>query len=458
MSTRGSLCIAALMTVAATVSAQPPEAASWRAGVAKAAITPREVMWMSGYGARTKPAEGEVHDLWAKALALAAPDGKRCLLITMDLVGIDRELSQAVCAEIEKRHHLPRSAILLSVSHTHCGPVVGKNLQPMYFLDDARRKQVEDYTKDLQAKLVQVADEALKKLWPATVAQGSGYVTFATNRRTNKEADVPRLRELGQLKGPVDHTVPVLSVRDDTGKMRAIVFGYACHATVLSFYQWCGDYPGFAQLDLEKRYPGATALFWQGCGADQNPLPRRTVDLAAQYGRQLADGVEAVLKAPMREVQPRLATAYTEIELPLADLPTREAIVKDSLSKDRYIASRAKLLLRQMEANGSLRRTYPYPVQAWQLGQDLTWIALGGEVVVDYALRLRKELGGLWVAGYANDVMAYIPSLRVLKEGGYEGGGAMVYYGLPAVWAPQVEERIVAAVREQVTVARERRP
>jgi hypothetical protein len=90
----------------------------------------------------------------------------------------------------------------------------------------------------------------------------------------------------------------------------------------------------------------------------------------------------------------------------------------------------------------------------WQLGPDLTFVALGGEVVVDYVLRLKKELGRIWVAGYTNDVMAYIPSLRVLKEGGYEGGGAMVYYGLPAAWGPRVEDLIVAAVHERVNQVR----
>jgi hypothetical protein len=120
------------------------------------------------------------------------------------------------------------------------------------------------------------------------------------------------------------------------------------------------------------------------------------------------------------------------------------------------VALRAKLLLQKMAQAGSLRGDYPYPVQAWQLGDSLTWIALGGEVVVDYSLRLKKELGRdqTWVTGYANDVMAYIPSLRVLKEGGYEGGGAMVYYGLPTVWSPKVEDVIVAAVHEQVKKVR----
>src|SRR5262249_16959301 len=146
--------------------------------------------------------------------------------------------------------------------------------------------------------LIEVVGAALADLAPAELSHGTGHATFATNRRNNKEADVPHLRDLGRLQGPVDHDVPVLAVRAPDGKLRAVLFSYACHATVLSFYQWCGDYPGFAQLELEKLYPGATALFFAGCGGDQNPLPRRNVALAEGYGKQLAEGVASVLRAP----------------------------------------------------------------------------------------------------------------------------------------------------------------
>src|SRR5687768_3875226 len=104
------------------------DAKPWQAGIAKTIITPAQPMWMSGYGGRNKPAEGKLHDLWAKALVLQSADGKRCVLVTMDLVGIDRQLSENVCAELKKRHGYERSQIMLSVSHTHCGPVVGTNL------------------------------------------------------------------------------------------------------------------------------------------------------------------------------------------------------------------------------------------------------------------------------------------------------------------------------------------
>ena len=449
------LCAAALFAGWAARS-NGAEAGGWKAGAAKVKITPDQLMWMSGYASRTKPAEGKLTDLWAKALALEDPEGRRGVLVTMDLVGIPRDLSLAVRDELRKKHGLGRAAIILSVSHTHSGPVIRGNLATMYALSEEQRKQVAGYTDMLRARLVEVAGEALKSLAPARLAWGNGLVTFAVNRRNNKEPGVPRLRELGELKGPVDHEVPVLSVRDLQGRLRAIVCGYACHATVLPFYQWSGDYPGFTQIDLEKAHPEAVALFWAGCGGDQNPLPRRSVALAEEYGRRLADGVEAVLAAPMKPIRGSLALSYTEIPLPFGNLPSRDQVVKDSTSSNRHVAARARHLLRQIEQNGSLRGTYPYPVQAWQLGPDLTFVALGGEVVVDYALRLKKELGPgkTWVAGYANDVMAYIPSLRVLREGGYEGGGAMVYYGLPAAWGPRVEELIVAAVHEQVKKVR----
>jgi hypothetical protein len=444
-----SLLLAALLVV-------PAGATTWKAGAASIKITPEKPMWLSGYASRNKPADGTLIDLWAKALVLEDPDGKRVALITMDLVGIPRDLSASVRADITRKHRLPREAICLAVSHTHTGPVVGRNLSAMYFLDDAQQKLVDEYARSLRTKLVDVVGTAIANLAPVELTRGNGHVTFAVNRRNNKEADVPKLRELGRLKGPVDHDVPVLCARDPEGRVKAVVFGYACHATVLSSYQWSGDYPGYAQLAVEKAHPGAVALFWAGCGADQNPLPRRTIELAERYGQELARGVEAVLAAPMTPIAGKLAAAYHEADLPFADLPTREKLLADSTASDRYVASRAKVLLRQIEDHGSLAGTYPYPIQAWQLGTDLTFVALGGEVVVDYSLRLKKELGrdNTWVVGYTNDVMAYIPSLRVLKEGGYEGGGAMVYYGLPTVWGPKVEEVIVAGVHERVAKVR----
>ena len=426
----------------------------WKAGVDRAVITPEKPMWMAGYAARNRPAEGKLHDLWAKAFALEDPQGRRAVVVTLDLCGIDRVFAKQVCDALQQKHKLDRSQIVISVSHTHSGPVVERNLTPMYFIDDAQRKQVSEYTDRLRDQVIEIAGRALAELKPAVLHWGHGRATFAVNRRDNTEAEVPDLRAAGKLRGPFDHDVPVLAVKTAAGEPLAILFGYACHATVLDGYQWSGDYPGNAMIELEKRHPTATAMFVAGCGADQNPIPRRKVELAEVYGQQLAAAVDEVLHSPMQKVKGALSTTFREIDLPFGPLPDRQQLERDRENKDKYIASRAKLLLEEIDAGRPLRKTYPYPVQTWRLGDAVHMVWLGGEVVVDYALRFKEDIppAKAWISGYANDVMAYIPSRRVLAEGGYEGGGAMVYYGLPTAWSEEVEKLIVDEVGRQAGV------
>jgi neutral ceramidase len=425
--------------------------ASWKAGTARAAITPKDSSWMSGYAARTKPSQGAVHDLWAKALALEDSNGRRGVLITLDVCGIGGDVSNRVRDAIRARNRLERDQIVLACSHTHSGPVVGRNLLSMYKLDARQKELIVVYTQFLEKTLVELAGQAIERLANARLGWGIGRCDFAVNRRANKEADVPALRGRLELLGPVDHDVPVLRVDRADGTLLAAIIGYACHCTVLDGYQFCGDYAGFAQVELEARHSGAQAMFVAGCGGDQNPIPRRSLDLAARYGKELAESCDRVLAGPLRRVETALQSTYEEVPLAFAPLPSKEKIEDDAKSANFYTASRAKLLLETITKRGALETTYPYPVQVWSLG-DLTWVFLGGEVVVDYSLRIKRNLGSsnVWVSAYCNDVMAYIPSKRVLLEGGYEGGGAMLYYGLPASWSPDVEETIMQALARRI--------
>jgi len=195
----------------------------------------------------------------------------------------------------------------------------------------------------------------------------------------------------------------VLAVKDESGKLVAVATGYACHATVLDGYEWSGDYPAYYQIEMEKAHPGAIAIFWAGCGADQNPLPRRSQELAEKYGKQLASAAEAVLAGPLTPVTGKLSTTYREIPLAFAQLPTHDDLVAQTKDTNKYIAMRAKMLLEEIDAGKPLSPTYPYPVQLWRLGNDLDWFFLGGEVVVDFALRTKSEQHGTktWLAGYS---------------------------------------------------------
>jgi neutral ceramidase len=444
-----SICLAAATSI--SIGAEN----FWKAAVAKADITPPEGLWMAGYASRDKPAEGKLMPLWIKVLALEDAEGHRAVIVTTDTLGIPQSIYRNVSEGLGKKFNLKPEQIILSASHTHCGPVLRAALYDAYPLDDRQRELIEKYSVSFETKMLETVGNALKDLAPARIAAGQGSAGFAVNRRNNSEAKVPQLIEQGALKGPVDHSVPVLAVSTSDGKLKAVLFGYACHNTVMSFYQWSGDYAGFAQSALQRSHPGATAMFFMGCGGDQNPLPRKDLILAERYGNMLAAAVEEVLLSPPRNLEPVLATKMEMTTLNFGPTPTQaelENMTEDKADSHRRWATR---LLAELKAGKEFAKSYPYPIQAWTLGDQLL-VTLGGEPVVDYSLKFKQQFGPqTWVAGYCNDVMTYIPSLRVLKEGGYEGGGAMIPYGQPALrWSDDVEDLISASVSRLVKQVR----
>ncbi|MDD4728207.1 MAG: hypothetical protein PHN55_05600, partial [Dysgonamonadaceae bacterium] len=247
----------------------------------------------------------------------------------------------------------------------------------------------------------------------------------------------------GKLEGPVDHSVPVVKVEKSSGELLATLFGYACHATTMDIYDFSGDYPGFAQIELERIFPGSTAMFFAGAGADQNPLPRRTIAYARQYGKELASAVEAVANEPMQELSPSLSTAYSKVDLEFANpTPTQSELMKmiEEASIPSYLIPQAKVLWNKLERGETLITSYPYPVQFWKIGEQ-NMVIMGGEVVVDYAITLKQIFGNdLFVMGYANEMMAYIPSTRILSEGDYEATRSPIF---TTPWAPNIEMKII---------------
>jgi len=455
-----ALCLVALTAFVSQNAANLPCAMAnqqqpeWKVGIASVAITPDQPMWMAGYAARTKPSEGKAHDLYAKALALEDAEGGRLLILTLDLIGVNRQMRDWLEKEVNRRYQLPPARLLICASHTHSGPVLHKSSESIYGnsfygLTPEQIQQCRKYSENLQQKLVQLIGEALDKSAPARLAYTHARAGFAMNRRSKRERGY---NISPNPDGPVDHDVPVLRIDSPEGKLRAVIFGYACHNTTLSFYKFCGDYSGFAQQYIEQAHPEAASFFIAGCGGDQNPYPRGTQTLAEQHGRALANAVEAALLIRTPPIRGPLRAAFDTVTLDFAEPPTREQLEQQAKSANKYERRHAQVLLKELERNGKIRTTYPYPVHVVQFGDDLTLVALAGEVVVDYSLRLKAELKDrtLWVAAYSNDVFGYIPSVRVLNEGGYEAGGAMRYTELPGPFAPSVETRVINKVHELV--------
>lgn len=440
---------AVLAIVLATSAAKdaPASAPAWKAAAASAKITPETMMWMAGYAARTKPAEGVDQDLFAKALVIEDLSGGRLAMITLDLIGVPRDLRLNVAARLLKEQDLDPSRLLINASHTHSGPELRASRTDGTDEPSQRADEAAAYTAKLEDTLVSMVGDAIKRLEPATLQYSRARCGFAMNRRTPGPTG---FKNFPNPNGPVDHTVPVLKVTSASGKELAIAFGYNCHCTVLGGQRFSGDYAGYAQEYLQQAHPDTVAMFVNGCSGDQNPYPRRTTELAQTHGRSLATAVQAALETEMTTLTGSIQAAYKEIPLAYDKLPTRKELSERLQSKTKLDADHARRVLARLDAEGKLPQTYPYPVQVLRLGSDLTLITLGGEVVIDYALRLKREIQDpiIWMAGYSNDVMTYIPSRRVWEEGGYEGGDAMKWGTHPTRWSGDAEEHIVKTVHE----------
>lgn len=410
-------------------------------GAASIDITPEGPVRLAGYAVRKTESQGVEDPLSAKAIAIGDDAAPPAILLAVDSCIVSQAIRDAIAGKIEAVYDVPRDQVTLNVSHSHTTPMLRGTIPNMFGeeIPAEHAKRIDRYTDSFIERCVEVAGTALANREKCRVSWGRGAVAFAMNRRTNG--------------GPTDHSVPVLAVHRADGSLKAVVANYACHCTTLGgdFNRVSPDWAGYAAAALEAGHPDCVALVTIGCGADQNPAPRTGIDFARQHGLALADEVRRVLARPLVPIAGKLQTQYRKVKLDLAEPPAADHW-KALAEQQDAVGRHARLQLARLDRGEPLADRVDLPVQSWVWGDDLAMVFLGGEVVVDYSLRLKEMCDGdrLWISGYSNAVPCYIPSERILREGRYEGGGAMIYYDLPGPFQPGLEEVIVDEVKRQL--------
>lgn len=418
-------------------------------GLARVDITPETNIRLAGYAARSKgESEGVLQKLEAKALAFGTDAQRPSILITVDLVGIPGHITTKLGEKLSAKLGIDPAQLVICASHTHSGPEVGNLLNILQYrgaaaysdslLELGQLRHIAQYIDLLSHKLEELSLAAMKDRKPALVSWVQGQALFAKNRRTEG--------------GPVDVALPVMRITGPDGKLRAVLVNYACHGTTLSgdINRMHGDWMGESQKLIEARYPGALALIAIGAGADANPQPRGKMEHVQMHAKEIADHLEKLLTSS--QWQPLTSPPIGRmkwVKLPFAKVPTIPDLVQqteDKTVKGYY----ARLALERIARGQAIPSELNYPVQVWAFGKEMVMINLAGEVVVDYSIRLKEEIGAerVWLNTYSNDVPSYIPSKRILKEGGYEADLSMYYYDKPSPYAEAVEDIIVKAVHD----------
>jgi hypothetical protein len=421
-------------------------------GVSRIDITPDHPVRLTGYGNRTNIFDSVEQKLWAKALVLAQKGKPPMVWITLDLIGFPGFFADALYARLVQKIGLKdRAQLVVSATHTHNGPetgvlvnIFGKTLPPDQLAD------VKLYRDNLLDKLEKLVTDAYSSKAPGKLSWANDQVTFAMNRRVLEGG---KWKDFGETPGaPVDHDLPVLRATNLEGKLVALLINYACHGTTLvpehNFVH--GDWMGTTQDMIEKKYPGAIAMVAIGCGGDANPSPRGEFGHVTKHATMITDKIDKLLHDDKFTALNNIPLGkMKKVDLTFAHVPNAKEFVEQS-KREAAEGLYARNSLSILAEGGSISNTMPYPVQVWSFGDQLAIVFLGGEVVVDYSLRIKREFTKekLWVNAYSNDVSIYIASKRLFTEGGYEVDGSMPYYNHPSRLTEDTEEKIMNAVHE----------
>jgi putative membrane-bound dehydrogenase-like protein len=438
-------------TAGATAADAPRQ--TLNVGVARIDITPTEAVPLSGFYRRNQPISEVKQKLWAKALAFDDANGKPAVIVTVDVLGVPDRFRADVIARLPEGIGLDASQLTISASHTHTAPQirgVAKYIDADY---DAHEAIITRYADGLLDHVADAVKAALANRQPSHVDWTEGRVSFGVNRRMLDGNG--KWRGFGKNPdGPVDHALPMLRVADTDGKARAVYVNYACHCTTLMQAEYVhGDWAGDAQVAIEKAVPGAVGLVSIGCGADVGPNNHGKGNLAAAKanGDLIGAEVARLVAKPMTPLNRPPALAETVINIPYDPLPSAAEWRGLATGKGAR-GAHARDVLKLIDAGGTVEGSFPYPIQSWAFGDDLAMVFLPGEVVIDYAVRLKTELDGkrLWVSSYSNGSPGYIPSKRLYAEGGYEVDSSRYFYGQPSRLSITTEDLIIDWVKRQV--------
>ena len=394
------------------MSRETADSQEWMVGTATEVITPEsDEHHLVGFAARDGPMDGVEEDIHAKVVAIEDLNGRRLVLVSYEALVVPPSLRSWLEEECLDRWDLPPEAIVTNPTHTHYAPSVRTRESDLDAESPEHERLAAHFRSALEETLLRIVGDALDDLKPVELTYSHARCGFAMNRR-DLQADQVHFGPYPD--GPVDHDLPVLVAESD-GTVDAILFTYACHTTSgATFNRVYGDYAGYAMQYLEAEYPGATAVFTIGCGADQKAYPQGELDLTKHYGRAVTNAVRAAIDARSRR----------PISGPLRQLREEIRLEREEPSEDGEPAS---------------TNYQQYPVHAVGFGDDLTMLSLAGEVCAEYSLTLKERFDApLWISAYSQTA-GYLPTAKILAEGGYEARQS----GGPGRYVPSTEARIV---------------
>jgi len=399
----------------------------FKAGIAKAVITPPAGTDIGGFLDRENPSLGALDDIYVRALLLS--DEKTTLgLVTADTLGFSPEIIHSLKEEAYNRLGLEN--ILFSAIHTHSGPATMKL--------HGCGNQNPDFIDTFKTSILQILEEALENQVSAQMGWGKGHCEIGMNRRA----------AWGSSKeGKIDPEVGVLRIDDSQGAPLCTAVFYACHPVVVGpdIRKFTRDYPGFT-VDTVEATLGGQAFFYNGAMGDINPISLGSYEEAKRLGILLAEEAIKVAKSIQTSPDITLKGESYPVQLP----------IHPQITLNQEDAAGYKLNIKYQKAMEEWQAAVQDKGHITHLSGEITFFRLGeltvlglpGEVFVETGLAVKEAFlpKPVFIAGYSSWNLGYIPTRKAVLEGGYEVTSAYRFYGQPGPFTQEAESFLLEAI------------
>ncbi|WP_408008526.1 neutral/alkaline non-lysosomal ceramidase N-terminal domain-containing protein [Pseudalkalibacillus sp. A8] len=423
-------------------------------GTSKIDITPSVPLELAGFAHRKGPFSGIEKPLFLKVFYFekegARSEKDTIIMVTADLIWWDEEQCKQIEKLIENELKTSDFTIVFHATHNHSGPQTSSNFTRFLGAPEPR------YLENLNTQVLIAIRSAVQNLEPVTLSRGSTTCNIGINRRLKSEFQVSMAPN---KEGPVDPDVTILAAENSTGSIKGVMVHYTCHPTVTGDNYISSEFPGVATEEIERALgEKVVAGYFQGCCGDirpglidkeKNEFYRGNQTDVQRLGQQLAD---QVIKAIDENKLEPINVEYMQIQkrsvpLKFEKIPSIDQLrcMKDSLTKDEHIVWQTFLL----ENQNRLIPEATLKLVLVEFGEDLSFLTMNGEMVVDYGLFIKKEFSNnVLPLPYSNGMIGYIPTSQQIIEGGYESKEWIYFFGVPSHFSRSIEENIQLGIRE----------
>ena len=402
-----------------------------RAGWSQTDITPPLGLPMGGRGPRFAPGVEVLDPLSAQALVLEDDAGRRTLWVSLDLIGVEREMGLTLRWELAALTGVPLERVIVNYAHIHSGPMINFD---GYATVVEKPPGLAGYGRELQHRVARAGLEAVAALRPARIALHRGESEVGINRRGRDASGQMTMRP--DPAGAHNPDLWVLDVQAADGR-HAVIFNYGCHPVIVYGFAWqalSAGWPGAARRALAGALGADThCQFIQGLAG--NVRPRVLADLeAGHFRKSQPEDVETAGRQMAADVQAALGNTGNALELELAGtdgwfnarrdqtaIPDIDHWRRCAASEDELERNRGRYWLQRLDSGLPPVQCVPWAVGLLRLTRNHTVGWMAGEVLAEWLPLLRQCLPtDLTMFGYCQYVAGYLPTDALLPEGGYE--------------------------------------